>query len=139
MPYVLLSALLLLTGLSGPLKAHSLSPGLVKVRAVDGLTQFRLTAMNRFDRKATFAVTAYTDNTLTEAYPDYIVSPGKTVNIGPGGQRSVLIRMTDIPEDVTTLYMCTETTPNRALGEYNTAVVTRVCSKIMLRHMRRNP
>ena len=118
--------------------AHALSPGLIKVRAVDGTTQFRLSAINRFDRKASFTVTVYTDNTLTTPYETFRAVPS-TLDLGPETNRRFVVRVTDIPEDITDLYVCTETTPDRVMNQTNTAVVTRVCSKITLRHMRRDP
>ena len=124
---MLIRAAFLLALLPSLAMGHSLEPGRVSAYAINGVTQFRITAVNRFSENTRFVFEAYTDDTLTNPV-DFNLTDFK-FTLQPNQKRSFRVLLRYSGEQI---YICTRTVDEAREGA---GFSTRVCSKAKLKQV----
>jgi hypothetical protein len=97
----------------------------LNVWSYENKTSFRLTAVNRFSRRAAFEVELFTDRTFTTKL-DGSANVTK-FRLQPNGTRVLTIFIKDVPKN--RFYVCTKAIPLKS-GKTEMALATRVCTGV---------
>jgi hypothetical protein len=127
-----LLATVVLSALATLSQAHSLEPGLMDVRGINGYTKFRMTAVNHFTTPKTFRIDFFEDNLQDVPITEGIRVSPQQFNVNPQGRKNILI---SARTGLDKIYVCSTTVPS---VKEPSSMETRICARVDIHQLKRN-